>query len=127
MNRKLTTIDLKGTFFEVDAYWEILCQKDDRKNRIPFHSFEREGDGYRLLFDTVLKNIPENRETVVQDPDRYCWVIIPALMELDPEGIALRYDIPMEVLCPNRENIIPTEIKAVIVPLQLSKEKKHKK
>lgn len=127
MNRKLTTIDIQGTFFEVDAFREILCQKDDGKNRIPFHSFEREGDGYRLLFDTVLKNVPESKEAVFADPARYCWVIIPALMELDPEGIALRYDIPLDVLCPNRENTIPKELKASVVPIELnSKTRKNK-
>ncbi|TYR37415.1 hypothetical protein FXV77_05270 [Sphingobacterium phlebotomi] len=127
MSRKLTTIDVKGTFFLVDALKERLCQRDDTQNKIPFHVFERDGDGYRILFDTVLKNIPESKEAVLAEPARYWWVILPALMELDPEGIALRYDIPLEILCPDQKDTIPKEIKAVIKPLEINSKQQDRK
>lgn len=126
MSRKLTTVDIKGTIFEVDAFREMLRQVGERSNSIPFQVFDKEGDGYRLLYDPLTRNIPQSKKAVIADPDRYCWAFIPALMELDPEGIALRYDIPLEVLCPDSGDVIPKEIKAVIKPLSIVSKKKEK-
>lgn len=126
MSRKLTTVDIKGTIFEVDAFREMLRQVDERSNTIAFQAFDKEGDGYRLLYDPLTRNIPQSKKAVLADPDRFCWVILPALMELDPEGIALRYDIPLEVLCPDAEDVIPKEIKAVIKPLSIVSKQKGK-
>ncbi|OJV52272.1 MAG: hypothetical protein BGO31_05425 [Bacteroidetes bacterium 43-16] len=120
MSRKLTTVEIKGTVFEVDAFREVLRQADDRHNTIPFQVFDKEGDGYRLLYDPLTRNIPRSKKAVLADPDRYCWVILPALMELDPEGIALRYEIPLEVLCPDPEHLIPKEVIAEIKQVSLS-------
>ncbi|WP_142685750.1 hypothetical protein [Chitinophaga polysaccharea] len=118
MGRKLSTVDIKGTLFEVDAFREALIEKDCPKNRIPFQVFDQEGNGYRFLYDQKEKNVPRKKSEVLEDPERYCWVIIQALMELDPEGIAMRYDIPLEILCPDR-TIIPRNIIANIKQLKL--------
>ncbi|MBK1439807.1 hypothetical protein JHJ32_07420 [Parapedobacter sp. ISTM3] len=119
MDRQLTTVDILGTLFEVDAYREVLKQKDDPSNRIPFHVFDQKGDGYTFLYDTERKNVPENKQSVVDNPDRYRWVSIIALMELDPEGIALRYEIPIEILVPENKSIIPKTVVAEIRPLRI--------
>lgn len=119
MGRNLTRVDIGGTLFEVDAFREVLRQRDDPENRIPFHVFDQEGDGYRFLYDMEGRCLPESKQAVLAAPERYCWVIIPALMELDPEGVAMRYGIPVDVLCPENENLIPKEITAVVKPVSV--------
>lgn len=123
MERQYSTIDIQGTFFCVDAYREKLWQKDNPKNGIPFNVFHQNGNGYCFLYDLEQKSIPESKEAIIQKPERYCWVYIVALMELDPEGIALRYDIPLEVLCPDR-NIRPSHLVAKLKPVSTSNNKK---
>lgn len=106
MERQLPIIDVEGTDFFVDVLHEELRQKDNPVNRISFSAFYQEGNGYTFLYDKVLKNSPPEIPSDTQatdlpplDPDRYVWVTLAALMELDPVGIALKYDIPIEVLC----------------------------
>jgi hypothetical protein len=99
MTRPLPTVDIAGTAFYVDVLHEELRQKDNPDNRISFNVFDQDGDGYTFLYDHRRKNVPENRE---QMEDSFQWVTLPALMELDPEGIAQKYHIPLEVLCPER-------------------------
>ncbi|WP_433903277.1 hypothetical protein [Sphingobacterium puteale] len=130
MGRRLSTVDIRGTLFEVDAFREALIEKGNPKNRIPFQVFDQEGNGYRFLYDLQNKNVPQKKSVVMEDPDRYCWVIIEALMELDPEGIAMRYDIPFEVLCGNKI-VSPKALVAQTKPLAIKdkkvKESAHKK
>jgi hypothetical protein len=99
MNRPLPIVNIAGTAFYVDVLHEELRQKDNPDNRISFNVFDQDGDGYTFLYDRKQKNVPENRE---QMEDSFQWVTLPALMELDPEGIAQKYHIPLEVLCPER-------------------------
>jgi len=99
MTRPLPIVDITGTPFYVDVLHEELRQKDNPENRISFNVFDQDGDGYTFLYDRKRKNVPENRE---QMEDSFQWVTLPALMELDPEGIAQKYHIPLEVLCPER-------------------------
>ena len=99
MTRQLPIVDIAGTAFYVDVLHEQLRQKDNPENRISFNVFDQDGDGYTFLYDGKRKNVPGSRE---QMEDGFQWVTLPALMELDPEGIALKYHIPLEVLCPER-------------------------
>ncbi|QJB34906.1 hypothetical protein HF324_27680 [Chitinophaga oryzae] len=106
MKRKLPLIDIEGTWFLVDVLHEELRQKDNPVNRISFSAFYQEGEGYTFLYDKVEKNSPPelfsdqmDPNDPLPDPDRYVWVTLAALMELDPIGIALKYDIPIELLC----------------------------
>jgi hypothetical protein len=102
MTRQLPIVDIIGTAFCVDVQRDHLWQKDNPKNRISFSVFDQDGDGYTFLYDTQQKNTPEDKADIKELGDRYKWVTLPALMELDPEGIALKYDIPLSVLCPER-------------------------
>lgn len=95
-------MDILGTPFYVDVQREELWQKGRRENVIPFSVFDRDGDGYTFLYDLEKAGIPEDRSEIKELGDRYMWVTLPALMELDPEGIALKYHIPLEVLCPEK-------------------------
>lgn len=101
MERELPKIEIKDTAFFVDVLHEQLRQVDNPLNRISFNAFYQEGDGYTFLFDTVTKNTPEDPGSITENDGRYEWITIAALMELDPVGIALKYDIPLEVLCPD--------------------------
>lgn len=125
MGRKLSTVDIKGTLFEVDAFREALIEKGTPGNKIPFQVFDQEGNGYRFLYDQIEKNVPRKKSEVLENPDRYCWVIIDALMELDPEGIAMRYDIPLEILCGDKV-IAPSFLVAKIKPIRVSESGKNK-
>lgn len=100
MNRQLPIVDIAGTRFFVDVLHEELRQQDDPHNCISFCVFDQEGNGYTFLYDTQTKNTPANRNKLKKMEPHFQWITLPALMELDPEGIALKYDIPLDVLCP---------------------------
>ena len=100
MNRQLPVVEIEGTAFYVDVLQEVLRQKDEPKNTISFDVFQQDGDGYTFLYDRNRKNVAEDAEDTGPAENQYIWVTLPALMELDPEGIALKYDIPLTVLCP---------------------------
>lgn len=121
MRRKFSTIMMIATLFEVDAQREVLRQRDNPKNIIPFHAFDQVGDGYRFLFDTVTLGLATDKAEIAREPERYRWMTIPALMELDPEGIALRYDIPLEILLTDGEKWTPKHIVAKVKPVVLKR------
>ncbi len=100
MSRELPVVDIAGAAFCVDVVLEQLKQRDNLSNRIPFEAFRQSRNGYAFVYDSLVMNVAE--EGITPNGTRYFEVILPALMELDPEGIALKYGIPMEVLCPDR-------------------------
>lgn len=100
MARQLPHVDIAGTPFFVDVLHEELQQQDNRRNTISFDVFQQDGDGYSFLYDKESKKAVEEESIEAVEHGRYEWVTLPALMELDPVGIALKYDIPIEVLCP---------------------------
>ncbi|MEE1946411.1 hypothetical protein VRU48_14905 [Pedobacter sp. KR3-3] len=102
MKRQLPIVEILGTAFYVDVQRDELREKANANNQIPFSVFDQEGDGYTFLYDVQRKSIPEDTTVINELGTRYQWVTLPALMELDPEGIALKYDIPLEILCPER-------------------------
>lgn len=100
MERQLPVVELKGTAFFVDVLSEELRQTDNPANRISFNLFVLTARGYTVLYDKERKCGVEDRAAVSGLDPRYEWVALPALMELDAEGIALKYGIPLEVLRP---------------------------
>lgn len=103
--RQLPIVEIAGTLFYVDVLHDELRQKDNPANRISFNVFDQDGDGYTFLYDSRRKNVPENRANLKQMEEGMEWITIPALMELDPEGIALKYNIPLSVLCPELDTL----------------------
>lgn len=99
MKRQLPLIDIAGTKFYVNVIREELQQKDSPANRISFDVFSRDRGGYIFIYDAMRKNAAPESVTI-PDEKRYHRISLPALMELDTEGIALKYNIPMDVLCP---------------------------
>lgn len=99
MNRQLPLISIDGTAFFVDVIHDCLRQQLNLENRIPFEVFEQHGDGYSFLYDRKQKCAVTDQGHP-EENSRYVKITIPALMELDPQGIALKYHIPLEMLCP---------------------------
>jgi hypothetical protein len=100
MKRQLPLVDIRGTDFFLDVLNDELWQKGNRDNKIPFTVFELNGDGYTFLYDEETKTTPGRAEDITEFKPGYIWVTLGALMELDPEGIALKYGIPLSVLSP---------------------------
>jgi len=101
MERQLPRVDIKGTAFYLDVVREELRQMDKVENAIPFNVFELNGNGYTFLYDTLLKCAVEDKNIFMENDGRYEWISLPALMELDPIGIAVKYGIPLQDLCPD--------------------------
>lgn len=100
MERHLPEVDIEKTAFYVDVVREELRQKEDSRNRISFNVFSQEGNGYTFLYDRATKNVADIDEDHPAMKETFVWVVLPALMELDAEGIALKYNIPLSVLLP---------------------------
>lgn len=99
MERKLPIAEIAGTSFYVDVLREELRQTDDASNRISFNELSENKGGYCFIYDKRTKNVPENKSD--NETESLVKVILPALMELDPVGIAEKYGIPIEVLSPD--------------------------
>src|SRR5690625_2132524 len=99
MERKLPIAEIAGTSFYVDVLRKELRQTDDASNRISFNELSESTGGYSFIYDKKTKNVPdENKEDNAED---WVKVTLPALMELDPMGIAEKYGIPIEVVSPD--------------------------
>lgn len=98
MKRQLPIEIIHGTSFFVDVIAEELRQIDEPANRIPFDVFFEDGNGYTFLYDTVTKTSVIDEDEELVQMGRYVWVTMKALMELDPEGISIKYGIPLSVL-----------------------------
>jgi hypothetical protein len=78
--------------FEVDVEKQVLRQTDNPANEISFISQMTDfGDHYMLTWDATLKNAGT-------DPEKVEPLIIPPLIALDPEGMSLKYGIPVNQL-----------------------------
>lgn len=120
--RVLPIVVIGGEEFYVDAAREELWQVRNPANQIPFGDFYPEGDGgvdggvdggkgrgrhrsgygfatgFKFLYHIKRCCPPSNSKELWKNLKQYYWVSLPALNELDPEGIALRYNIPIECL-----------------------------
>ena len=84
-----------GTSFLVDVDKQVLRQTNDLSNEISFiNDMGDKGTYYRLFYDMDRKNIP--RETYRME--RFKEIEVPPLIELDPEGMSVRYGVPVEQL-----------------------------
>jgi hypothetical protein len=93
--RKAPTFTISGTIFEVDIEQQVLRQKHNPHNEISFISdMLNKGDHYRLFYDPKLKNKP--RDTY--DPKTLLEVQVPKLITLDPEGMSVKYGVPIAKL-----------------------------
>ena len=98
MQRKLPIIEILQTDYYVDSYKEVLRQVGNTDNEIPFSAFCWGDNSYHLLYNTRTKSCVVDEKEVHQDVALLRLVSLPALIELDLEGISLRYDIPVPEL-----------------------------
>ncbi|TDX00502.1 hypothetical protein [Dinghuibacter silviterrae] len=116
MGRKLPVVEVAGICFYIDVMREELRQVDNSKNTISFNFFRQEGDGYVFLYDVGARRARQRNEEF--DGAVVCWAMLPALMELDPQGLADKYDIPIEELCPDKSFYPPQRVTARLIPFE---------
>lgn len=124
MERHLPIVDIAGTEFYVDVLRDELRQKINPQNRISFDELKENENGYSFVYDVQAKNIPPVN-TDEEKEGKYLWVTLPALMELDPEGISRKYGIPLEALSPNFPDA-NNKVIARLQPFRPSGENKQK-
>ncbi|MDB5143047.1 MAG: hypothetical protein JWQ66_1760 [Mucilaginibacter sp.] len=93
--RPVPIFTIEGTSFLVDINKQVLRQTNDLENEISFiNQMQDHGTFYRLLYDPDEKRAAED----LSDQKRVKVIDIPQLTELDPEGMALKYNVPIEQL-----------------------------
>ena len=120
MVRKLPIAEIAGTPFYVDVSREELRQADDGGNRISFNELSESKGGDSFIDDTRTKNVPQCGSDSENKSGSLVKVTLPALMELDPVGLAEKYGIPIEILASGAE--VP--VKAIAAMEHLTKLKK---
>ncbi|WP_316834985.1 hypothetical protein [Pedobacter nutrimenti] len=85
-------IDILGTKFVVDVMRMLLYQQRSPLNVIYFSNMENMGTHYRFEYDTDRKAMPLELQ---QDRENVKVVKIPPLNVLDPEGMSLKYGVPL--------------------------------
>ena len=121
MERKLPIAEIAGTSFYVDVIGEELRQADNGGNRISFNELTENKGGYSFIYDPHTKNVPQSSPDTENKSGGLVKVTLPALMELDPAGLAEKYGIPIEILASGAE--VPVKVNAVIEPIIKLKKK----
>ena len=85
--RILPSYTIAGTEFTVDVFNEELRQTDQPGNVIGFDQMAYSKNGYRFDYNTELKNIP------ISFVGGYETVHVPNMTELDPVGMAAKYNM----------------------------------
>jgi len=117
MQRELPIAEIDGVDFYVDAEREELCQVDNPENCISFSVFHAKNNGYFFIYNRKSCCWAWDKSYINGHLNEHLVVTLPALMELDPEGMALRYDIPLEILCPASMDKPPQRVVAALRPV----------
>lgn len=93
--RKARIHSFEGLDFEVDIDKQVFRQINNPEHEISFITQMTDlGDHYMLAFDTITKTAVHGDH----DPKAIRPIIIPPLSELDPEGMAAKYGVSVELL-----------------------------
>lgn len=92
MERELPTYHIQGTDFLVDVDKFELREKYDVHNIIPFALMKDSEAGYELGYCRQSKNIDYEWLINLVEPNTF----IPQLKDLDPLGMSIRYNLPLE-------------------------------
>lgn len=95
MKRELPTYIIEGTTFIVDVDKGALIEKSNPDNLISFSELSDKGNHYEMLYDLREKNWPPG---VGPMDDQMISISIPNRTELDPEGMAIKYGLPIEAV-----------------------------
>ncbi|MCT4317832.1 hypothetical protein [Elizabethkingia anophelis] len=93
MERELPIINIEGTNFIVDIENLQLREKSDENNVIPFGYMSEVSGGYEFEYGVESKNIHN-----IWIDEESMRVKIPELVELDPLGMSIRYNMPLDEL-----------------------------
>lgn len=92
MERELPTYHIQGTDFLVDVDKFELREKYDVHNIIPFALMKDSEAGYEFGYCPQSKNIDYEWLINLAEPDTF----IPQLKDLDPLGMSIKYNLPLE-------------------------------
>lgn len=92
--RELPERTIEGTVFVVDVAYAELWQKDAPLNSISFYDLEFRDDHYFLPYNRGHKNI----HSFYHDPSGYALIDLPQMVDLDREGMALKYGLSLDAL-----------------------------
>jgi hypothetical protein len=122
MARKLPEYTIGGTLFTVDGRIYEFRETAAPWNQISMDNFW-ENEPTHILFDKQTNNIYNGTESLSNKPDTVELIIVPPLMELDPVGLARRYNVPDETYIPKhkRKQVLGEQM----IGLQQN-ERKHK-
>lgn len=123
MARKLPKYTIGGTLFTVDGRIYEFRETAAPWNQISMEDFG-ENEPTHILFDKETNNIYSGTASLSIRPDTVELVVVPPLMELDPVGLARRYNVPDETYIPKhkRKQVLAEQM----IGLQQD-ERKHKK
>ncbi|SEA14928.1 hypothetical protein SAMN05192529_10948 [Arachidicoccus rhizosphaerae] len=117
MQRELPIAEIDGVDFYVDAEREELRQVDSPGNCISFSVFHSKNNGYYFIYNRKSRCWSWDKSYINGHLGDHLVVTLPALMELDPEGMAIRYEIPLEMLSPDSLPKPPKRVTAALSPL----------
>lgn len=93
MKRELPVINIQGTDFSVDIEKLHLREKSNENNFIPLGYMAEVLGGYEFEYGLESRNIRN-----IWTDEESVNIKIPELVELDPLGLSIRYNIPLEQL-----------------------------
>ena len=97
MERELPTVNIEGTDFFVDVIKNELKEKGNPQNRMSIKNMLYVGDGYRFQYDTTINNfLPFGASMALGNNNHSKEIKIPNLVELDPIGMAKKYNLTIE-------------------------------
>jgi hypothetical protein len=122
--RELPERTIEGTVFVVDVAYAELWQKDAPLNSISFYDLEFRNGHYILPYNRGHKNI----HSFYHDPSGYALVELPQMVDLDREGMALKYGLSPDTLpkydhefkC--REDLFEQRLKSVLPQIVIYKQ-----
>lgn len=102
MARKLPEFTIAGTPFTVDGRIYEFRETAAPWNQISMDNFW-ENEPTHILFDKRTNNIFTGSESTADRSGHVELVVVPPLMELDPVGLARRYNVPDETYIPKHK------------------------
>jgi len=111
MARKLPEYTIAGTLFTVDGRIYEFRETAAPWNQISMDNFW-EDEPTHILFDKQTNNIYTGAASIADRPAHVELVVIPPLMELDPVGLARRYNVADETFIPKekREQVLSAQL-----------------
>ncbi|OJW80319.1 MAG: hypothetical protein BGO69_05515 [Bacteroidetes bacterium 46-16] len=95
MKRELPVYNIQGTTFIVDVDQGLLAEKGNPNNVIYFSDLSDKDSHYEMLYDLRDKNWPPG---IGPMDEQMINVRIPNRTDLDPEGMAIKYGLPIEAV-----------------------------